>query len=48
VQVVRELTVRDGGECDKFRARQVDETTCLEFPQLLRGLNSDNSVITVP
>ena len=48
MQVVRKLTLRDGGECDKFRARQVDAKTCLEFPQFLRGLNSNESVITIP
>ena len=45
VQVVRELAMRDGGECDKFRLRQVDATTCLQFPHLLRGLKDFNKEI---
>lgn len=38
MQIVRELTVRDGGEGNKFSVRKIDATGRLQFPQLLRCL----------
>ena len=38
MQVVRELTERDGGKGNKFSVRKVDASGRLQFPQLLRCL----------